>query len=557
MPDINSSHYAGTWLKVLTITMVYKFFGKKDKDVGSLGVWSFLLISLCIIIIGYGYISYLSKKEVFLDKQIYELIEERFENEKYISYYQKGIQASKKYSEKWQTKSAIGLGVVGDEMRKELNNQIPDFDGFIALTLLNGQKDVIYQFIPSPDVRLKESLKTKRLVGHVDDLKIFAGFANNSTFLIHLVSDVSHLNETGDLIVSMMSDEDIFLPLDRYLYILIVWVLCALAIFLISIFLISNLHKPNEQTETSGEKNLTENVNELPLRIGSYELVEKIGAGGMAQVYRANKLNDDKSIQFQVAAKRVLPHLYEMTEFNKMFKDEARLSAKLRHPCIVKIDDFQGKDNLMVMEFINGKSLAEIMAKVNRGLQIDMATYIIYRVSMGLDYAHKEEIVHRDISPQNILISYEGEVKLSDFGIAKALSEPAISQFGGIKGKYSYLSPEEALGHPCTAQSDIYSLGIIFYEILSGERMYNFVNEIEAIHKIPNHPVPDISENRSDIHFELNSIVMKCLAKDPRNRYLKANDLLLDLSEFRRNLSITFDMSNLGLFMKKTFQKNT
>lgn len=519
------------------------------------------------MLVVYGCIRYLDKKEVFLEKQIYELVEERFSNKKYAGYYQKGIQASKEYSEKWQTKSAIGLGIIDVETRKDLNSQVPDFNGFVALSLLNNQKDVIYQFIPSGDVGLEESLKNKRLVGHEDDLQIYAGFTSANKLLIHLVSDVTHLNKKGMLIISMMPDDDIFSPLNRYTFVLMIWILAAPVLCVIAFFLISNMTKWINLKKASANKGLvpdiaepenvsiTEITNDLPLTIGSYELNEKIGAGGMAQVYVANKLNDDKSIQFRVAVKRVLPHLFEMAEFNRMFKDEARLSAKLSHPCIVRIVDFQGKDNLMVMEYINGKSLAEIMARVNSGLQIDMATYIIYRVCMGLNYAHEEGIIHRDISPQNILISYEGEVKLSDFGIAKALSEPSISQFGGIKGKYSYLSPEEARGKTCTAQSDIYSLGIIFYEILSGRRMYDFENEIEAIHGIPTQPVADISEKRSDIHPELNSIVMKCIAKDPQKRYLKAEELLYDLSEFRRNLSITFDMSNLGLFMKKTFEE--
>ena len=157
-------------------------------------------------------------------------------------------------------------------------------------------------------------------------------------------------------------------------------------------------------------------------------------------------------------------------------------------------------------------------------------------------------IVHRDISPQNILVSYEGEVKISDYGISKAASEITLTQAGVVKGKLSYLAPEQALGEPVDHQADIYALGIVFYEILSGKKMHRFTNAMEALRQISEKKIRPIGELRSGIPDELNRIVMKCLEKDKASRYQNAQELLNDLVAFRNSLNMNYDSTMLSGF---------
>ena len=259
-------------------------------------------------------------------------------------------------------------------------------------------------------------------------------------------------------------------------------------------------------------------------QLGPYVLTQKIGQGGMAEMHRADYIRGD-GFRRNVALKKVLPHLAENKDFINMFIREARLAALLQHPNIVQVMDFGNIKNVyfIAMEYIDGKNLAEVMAFFKTGLPIELTVFLALQISNGLDYSHTKKddktdqplnIVHRDISPQNILLSFQGEVKLSDFGISKATSEPSLTQAGVIKGKLSYLSPEQALGKEADHQSDIYSLGIVFYEILSGQRLYHFANAIEAITAIPVQDIAPLNQLRTDVPDGLYKIVHKCLEKD-------------------------------------------
>jgi len=177
-----------------------------------------------------------------------------------------------------------------------------------------------------------------------------------------------------------------------------------------------------------------------------------------------------------------------------------------------------------------------------------------------LDYSHTKRddntgeplnIVHRDISPQNLLISYRGEVKISDFGISKARSEPSLTQAGVIKGKLAYLSPEQALGEPVDRTADIYALGLVFYETLIGKRVYQFSDDIEAIRTIPKMEIDPLMNAMPQVPKELNRIVMKCLEKKKDLRYQSASAVYADLAALKKELQITFDASDLADFMKK------
>jgi len=299
--------------------------------------------------------------------------------------------------------------------------------------------------------------------------------------------------------------------------------------------------------------------------IGPYLLREKIAEGGMAELFLADYIRED-GFRRIVAVKKILLHLAENQDFINMFIREARLAALLRHPNVIQIIDFGKIKNVyyIAMEYIDGKNLAEIMAHIKEPLSVDLSIFLILQISAGLHYSHAKtndetgeplNIVHRDISPQNLIISYQGEVKIGDYGISKARSEPSFTQAGVIKGKLSYLSPEQALGQEVGRQADIYALGLIFYEILSGKRVYRFSDNIEAIRSIPEKEIPPLMSVKPYIPDELNRIVMKCLEKDLKLRYQSAQDLHDDLINLKSKLKIIYDAYHLGNFMKKNFDK--
>ncbi|WP_020589098.1 protein kinase domain-containing protein [Desulfobacter curvatus] len=337
--------------------------------------------------------------------------------------------------------------------------------------------------------------------------------------------------------------------------IFIIWGICAVC-FTAAVYL-TDMYLKNKQQKILEEIEKTR-------KVGPYLLTKKIAQGGMAELYLAEYMRED-GFRRTVAVKKILPHLIENRDFVDMFIREARLAAILQHPNIVQIYDLIKLHNahFMAMEYVPGKNLAEVLAHEKKGLPVGMATFIIQKISLGLYYSHTRtsddtgeplNIVHRDVSTQNMLISFKGEVKISDFGISKARSEPSLTRAGVIKGKLSYLAPEQALGKGADHQSDLYALGIIFYEILSGKRLYKFENELEALSTLPKMVVPPINTVRTDIPEELNQIVMKCLEKDPGKRYESGKRIYDDLAQFRKKRNISFDETNLIDFMTKRFK---
>lgn len=298
-------------------------------------------------------------------------------------------------------------------------------------------------------------------------------------------------------------------------------------------------------------------------RIGPYQLHQKVARGGMAELFLADYVRED-GFRRKVAVKRILPHLAGNQDFIKMFTREARVAALLQHPNVVQIFDYGNIENayFIAMEFIDGKNLGEVLKVLNRGLPVDIAVFIMSQICKGLDYSHNKKdettgepfkIIHRDISPQNLLISYQGEVKISDFGISKAQSEPSLTQAGVVKGKLAYLSPEQALGEAVDHRADIYALGLVFYETLSGKRVYEFGNEVDAIRKIPVMDIEPLRNAISDIPEELNRIVMTCLEKQKDLRYQNASAVHADLISFKKQQNSAFGTSDLAAFMKKFF----
>jgi hypothetical protein len=301
-------------------------------------------------------------------------------------------------------------------------------------------------------------------------------------------------------------------------------------------------------------------------RIGPYLLHRKIARGGMAELFHADYIRQD-GFKRKVAIKRILPHLAGNPNFIKMFTREARVAALLQHPNIVQIFDYGQIENayFIAMEYIDGKNLEEILSTLKHGLPVDQTVFIISQICKGLDYSHTKRddntgepfnIVHRDISPQNMLISYQGEVKISDFGISKARSEPSLTQAGVVKGKLAYLSPEQAMGEAIDHRADIYALGLVFYETLTGNRVYKFSSDVEAIRTIPQKDIAPLLNSMPQVPEELNRIVMKCLEKKKATRYQSVSALYTDLVAFKKDFKLTFDTSDLVNFMRKKFNKS-
>ena len=301
-----------------------------------------------------------------------------------------------------------------------------------------------------------------------------------------------------------------------------------------------------------------------------YRVVEKLESGGMAEVFRAES-EGLQGFKKQVAIKRVLPHLSEKKKFISMFLDEARLSAQLSHSNCVQVFDIGVGDNayFIVMEFVDGanlKSIAESLKKQGRDFPVSCAAFIALEICKGLSYAHEMRdaqgvelhLVHRDMSPPNVLVTKHGEIKIVDFGLAKANSQLERSEPGIIKGKFSYLSPEAAMGQEVDLRTDIFATGIILWELLSGQRLFLGETDFQTVKKVQQAVVPPISQINRDAPPELERIVNKALARDPANRYMTARDLGQDLSRFLFQFGkpvSTFDIAHLVQGAMKDRQK--
>ena len=291
-----------------------------------------------------------------------------------------------------------------------------------------------------------------------------------------------------------------------------------------------------------------------------YRVVEKLESGGMAEVFRAES-EGLQGFRKQVAIKRVLPHLSSKKKFISMFLDEARLSAQLSHSNCVQVFDIGVGDNafFIVMEFVDGanlKAILEHIKKHGRAFPVEAAVYISLELCKGLAYAHELtdssgvplHIVHRDMSPPNVLITKHGEVKIVDFGLAKANSQLERSEPGIIKGKFSYLSPEAAMAQEVDARTDVFAVGIILWEALAGQRLFLGDTDFQTVKKVQTAAVPSISKINRKVPPELEQIIDRALAREPTQRYQTARSLGMDLSKFLFKFAVpvsTFDIGTL------------
>ncbi|HZU82112.1 MAG TPA: serine/threonine-protein kinase [Polyangiaceae bacterium] len=291
-----------------------------------------------------------------------------------------------------------------------------------------------------------------------------------------------------------------------------------------------------------------------------YRVVEKLESGGMAEVFRAES-EGLQGFRKQVAIKRVLPHLSSKKKFISMFLDEARLSAQLSHSNCVQVFDIGVGDSayFIVMEFVDGanlKSIVDHLKKNGREFPVEAAVYLSLELCKGLAYAHELtdpngvplHIVHRDMSPPNVLITKHGEVKIVDFGLAKANSQLEKSEPGIIKGKFSYLSPEAAMAQEVDARTDIFAVGIILWELLAGQRLFLGETDFQTVKKVQASVVPSICQINPRAPAELDRIIQRALARDPAQRYATARALGMDLSKFLFKHAVpvsTFDIATL------------
>lgn len=280
-----------------------------------------------------------------------------------------------------------------------------------------------------------------------------------------------------------------------------------------------------------------------PFPFGKYIIIEKIGSGGMAEVYRAISVGPD-GFEKEVAIKRIHQHLLKNNEFLSMFITEAKISALLDHNNIVTIYElgYFNNEYYICMEYVWGKDLAEFMKRtVKKGLfNPDIGMYIISEVCKGLDYAHRKtdlngnplNIVHRDISPQNILISFEGEIKITDFGIAKVALRTKDTALGILKGKIDYMSPEQLSFKSVDHRSDIYSAGVLLYELITGRKPHEHLNDIELIEAIRKGFPERLLNDLEAKHGEIGRIIRKATARDIRDRYESCKDFYDDIRRY-------------------------
>lgn len=309
-------------------------------------------------------------------------------------------------------------------------------------------------------------------------------------------------------------------------------------------------------------------VRNLPAicRFGRYELLGRLAVGGMAEIYLAREPESVAGAGHRyLVVKRVLSHVADDPTFTQMFFDEARLAMRLKHPSIVHIYEFGQEQGsyFLAMEWVDGVALGRLIrrAREHGGIPAPIAVKIVAQVADALHYAHHlcdEEgrplgIVHRDVSPQNIMVSYDGAVKLLDFGIAKASIQHSKTGDGQVKGKFAYMSPQQCLGEPVDGRADVFALGVVLYEALTGLPLYHRKTQYETMRAVIEDPVPSIRTHRPDLPEELDDIVRTALAKNPEDRFSTAGDLQVALERWLAQEQEVVPARRLTEFLRGVF----
>lgn len=301
---------------------------------------------------------------------------------------------------------------------------------------------------------------------------------------------------------------------------------------------------------------------------GRYELIERIDVGGMAEVFKAVQ-RGVAGFERPVAIKRILPSIAADPDIVRMFVEEAKLAVQLSHPAIAQVFDLgrEGQDDdagwFIAMEYIDGQSLLTLSERFTarqERLPLGAVCHLTERIAGALHHAHFAAdargrplgIIHRDVSPGNVLISFAGEVKLIDFGLAKAKNRVSQTRDGIVKGKLAYLSPEQAHGRPIDRRSDLFSLGVCFWELLTGRRAFKRDDDRQTVLAIRRGEV-DPPSRYADVPPALERIVMRALAVDPGQRYATGRDLAEDVDDYQRSAGLAFGPSEMAALMSDTF----
>jgi serine/threonine protein kinase len=300
-------------------------------------------------------------------------------------------------------------------------------------------------------------------------------------------------------------------------------------------------------------------------RFGRYYLLERIGKGGMAEVFRA-VTQGAEGFRRMFVVKRIIHEKASSPDFIRMFCDEARISALLHHPNIVQVYDFGHVNGsyFLAMEYLAGRDLSSVM-RVLRGSKLavpaSLAAFITQQVALGLHYAHALHdssgrslgIVHRDVTPSNIMLLQAGGVKILDFGIAKAssLAEAGVSERGIVKGKFSYLSPEQGRGEAIDGRSDLFALGITLWEMLTGKRLFMGGSDFETLRNVLDRPIAPPSSVRAGVPAELDRVVLRALERDRDRRYANGEEIANDLDQFLREAR--YESQSLRRFLGELF----
>lgn len=296
-----------------------------------------------------------------------------------------------------------------------------------------------------------------------------------------------------------------------------------------------------------------------------YEMTRKIADGGMGVVYEAQQLGSG-NFRKVVAVKLIREEYSAIEEFQKNFIGEARLVADLIHTNIVQTYHLGqvGGQYFMVMEFVRGVNLEQFIEqhrKLGRPIPVDLAAFIVSRIARGLTYAHSKcdregrhlNIVHRDIGPKNVMLAYEGDVKLTDFGIAKALDLMYNEEGKVIAGKDEYLSPEQASYAITDARADLFPLGIVLTELLLGRNIFRSSDRTQSRRNILTLPIPQFAPLRADVDARLEAIIQRALTRDREKRYQSAADMLTDLELYLYSDRYGPTNEKLGVYLKEVF----
>src|SRR3569623_1001723 len=299
--------------------------------------------------------------------------------------------------------------------------------------------------------------------------------------------------------------------------------------------------------------------------LGKYEILRKLAVGGMAELYLA-RIRGNAGFEKVVVLKRILPQVAEDATFVQMFLEEARLAGTLNHPNVAHVYDVGEVDGepFFTMEFVHGQDMRSIrheLKKVSETVPLGVALAVVHGTAAALNYAHERTgpdgkllgLVHRDVSASNVMVSYDGAVKLLDFGIARAASSTHKTQVGTLKGKVPYMSPEQCKGQPLDRRSDLFSLGVVMFELTVGRRPFRGDSDFAIMDQIVYKGAPTPSSIVTDYPPELEAMVMKLLERDPKARYTTGEELIEDLDSFVQSAGLWMSATKIGKWMRGVF----